>query len=245
MLVFIDQSGVIHKNDCTTRPVLLALCMMEYQVGDFTRKIHNIKEHIFGLDDENNPREIKSVDLLNPKSLTTRTNNKKFADEIISLAAAYSATVFAAVMEKPDTEIKESRNLLPNRYRYLFERIDDRAKKVGAHALLIFDEDAKDKLLWRAINNYLFKHNIGRQLRILEMPLFVKSITTPGVQVADLMAGIVRHYHEKDLGRQAPANDFEGWIAQLYSVVASLSYDHRSPRGSTNYGIFFMPSNSY
>lgn len=54
MLAFADQSGTIHKNAPESRPVLLTLCMMEYDVGDLTRRIHNMKERIFGLEDENN-----------------------------------------------------------------------------------------------------------------------------------------------------------------------------------------------
>lgn len=120
MLAFTDQCGNIHKNDPVARPVLLTLCMMEHDIGDLTRRIHNIKERIFGPEDENNPREIKAVSLLNPKSITLRTKNKELADEVLNLIMGYNVSVFAAVMERPDTDHpKECANILPNRYRYL------------------------------------------------------------------------------------------------------------------------------
>lgn len=158
----------------------------------------------------------------------------------------YNVSVFAAVMHRPDTETpKERPNNLPLRYKYLLERVSYFAYEKNSMALLVYDEDAKDKVIWRSINNYLFKHPAGKRLNILEMPLFVKSVITPGVQVADLMAGIIRHYFEKELDRKEPENSFEEWIKELFTMVSKLSFDYHNERGTTNYGIFFMPQNSY
>ncbi|SHE99723.1 DUF3800 domain-containing protein [Desulforamulus putei] len=246
MLAFADQSGCLHPNDPVKRPVLLTLCMDERDVGDLTRRIHNIKERIFGPEDENNPREIKSVNLLNPKSLTVRTNNKQLTDEVLNAIAGYNVAVFAAVMERPNNPLPiESSNVLPNRYRFLLERISHEAERRKDLALLVFDEESKDKIMWKAINNYLFKHNIGKTLHILEMPLFVKSIITPGVQVADLMAGVVRHFYELDLDKHPPNNGFEKWIAELYSIINQLTYNYLNERNTKNFGIFLMPRNNY
>lgn len=246
MLAFTDQSGTIHKNDSVERPVLLTLCMMEHDIGDLTRRIHNIKERIFGVEDENNPREIKSTSLLNPKSLTTRTNNKQLADEVIELMLSYEVKVFAAVMQRPDYDLpRENANNLPNRYRYLLERISYYANTRSSTGLLVYDEDSKDKVLWLSINNYLFKHPAGKRLNVLEMPLFVKSVITPGVQIADLMAGVVRHYYEKRLDSKSPDNEFEKWISSLYLNLSTLALNYPNDRGTTNYGFFIMPQNNY
>lgn len=246
MLAFTDQCGTIHQNDPVKRPVLLTLCMMEHDISDLTRRIYNIKERIFGPEDPNNPREIKSVNLLNPKSLTTRDKNKKLADEVIQTMLGYNVSVFAAVMHRPDSEIPRERpDILPNRYKYLLERVSYFAYEKNSMALLVYDEDAKDKILWRGINNYLYKHEAGKNLNILEMPLFVKSVITPGVQIADLMAGIVRHYYEKNLNQKEPENIFEEWIKELFSMVSDKCFDYQNERGTTNYGIFLMHKNSY
>lgn len=246
MLVFADQSGTIHHKDSVLRPVLLTLCMMENDVGDLTRRIHNIKENIFGPEDENNPREIKAVNLLNPKSLTHRTKNKELADQVLTTIAGYNVAIFAAVMERPDQPLsRESVTALPNRYRFLLDRISHEAEIKKSVALLVFDEEAQDKIMWRAINNYLFKHNVGKGLYVLEMPLFVKSIITPGVQVADLMAGVVRHFYEKNLDKKQPENGFEKWILELFSIVNGLTYKYYNERSTINYGIFNMSKNNY
>jgi len=224
VLAFTDQSGNIHMNDQVLRPVLLTLCIMESDVGDLTRRIHNIKERIFGAEDENNPREIKASDLLNPKSITKRTNNKQLADEVLNLIQSYRVSVFACVMERPEQVMPlEKAEILPNRFRFLLERVSFDANERKSMALLVYDEDAKDKIMWKAINNFLFKHNFGKTLNILEMPLFVKSIITPGVQVADLMAGVIRHYFENNLHKKEPQNPFEKWIKELYTIVRGLS----------------------
>jgi len=158
----------------------------------------------------------------------------------------YNVSVFAAVMERPDTDHpKECANILPNRYRYLLERVSHHAELRKSLALLVYDEDDKDKVMWKAINNFLFKHPVGKRLHILEMPLFVKSIITPGVQVADLMAGVVRHFYEKNLDKESPKDAFEKWISELYSIVHKLSYNYVNERHTTNYGIFTLPKNTY
>lgn len=135
--------------------------------------------------------------------------------------------------------------MLPNRYKYMLERIAHFANIKNSLGLLVYDEDSKDKVLWSSINNYLFKHPVGRSLNILEMPLFVKSVITPGVQIADLMAGVVRHYYEKRLDSKSPGNEFEEWISTLYFNVSSLALSYPNDRGTTNFGIFIMPKNNY
>lgn len=82
-------------------------------------------------------------------------------------------------------------------------------------------------------------------MSILEMPLFVKSIITPGVQVADLMAGVVRHYYERGLDKKQPQDAFEKWILELYSIICGLTYNYTNNRLTTNYGIFLMHRNTY
>ncbi|MFX4262941.1 DUF3800 domain-containing protein [Pelotomaculum propionicicum] len=246
MLAFTDQSGNIHRNAPETRPVLLTLCMMENEVGDLTRRIHNIKERIFGLDDQEKPREIKAINLINPKSITRRTNNKQLADEVINLMPSYNVAVFAAVMERPDINLpRENADILPNRYRFLLERVGFVASEKRSYALLVYDEESQEKLMWKAINNYLFKHPTGKNLRVLEMPLFVKSVITPGVQVADLMAGIIRHYFERCLDKREPEEPFEKWLCELFSIIRSMSVDYINERGTKNYGIFQMAKNNY
>lgn len=99
--------------------------------------------------------------------------------------------------------------------------------------------------MWKAINNFLFKHPAGKTLQILEMPLFVKSVITPGVQVADLMAGIIRHYFERSLDKREPKEPFEKWLCELFSIISSLTIDYTNERGTRNYGIFQMTKNNY
>lgn len=41
------------------------------------------------------------------------------------------------------------------------------------------------------------------------MPLFVSSAVTPAVQLADVFAGIVRHYYENKLDGNSPETEFQ------------------------------------
>lgn len=155
-----------------------------------------------------------------------KTKNKELVDEVFNLMLGYKVAVFAAVMHRPDIEIPdENADVLPNRYRFLLERVSHFAEEKRSLALLVYDEESTERIRWRAINNFLYKHSVGKELYILEMPLFVKSIITPGIQIADLMASVVRHFYEKNLDEKDPENPFEKWIYELYSIIQGVSYN--------------------
>jgi len=73
------------------------------------------------------------------------------------------------------------------------------------------------------MKNYLFRSREGQGCEsIVESAFFVNSKVEDGIQLADLLAGIVRHYHEK-CQDNASKNQFEGWISELYSQILNLT----------------------
>ena len=76
------------------------------------------------------------------------------------------------------------------------------------------------------------------------MPLFVSSAVTPAVQIADVFAGIVRHYYEEHLDEHDPENEFQVWLSELFFKLFSLTENNAIPNSKyIEYGFQKMGSN--
>lgn len=247
MLIFIDESGHPQPNDSTERPVLLAVCIKETDIREMTNNLYKIKMSIYGKCDV----EVKATSLINKKTLTPkRTKNKLFVDKIIELIDESNIKVFAIIMEKPDKKIKLDDGILPPQYFYILQRIEKYCQKYKfPMALIVFDEQDRqeDKKISLAFTNFLYQSSEGKNFeKILEVPLFVNSESIPGIQLADIMAGIVRHYFEKKLDEKEPSDDFEKWIKQLYEVVYGKTENLREyTTGFTTYGFYSMSKSKF
>ncbi|MCR4436820.1 MAG: DUF3800 domain-containing protein [Clostridiales bacterium] len=246
MLVFIDESGHPRPKDSTKRPVLISACIRETDVKRITHDIYKIKMDLYGKQDE-----IKSTDLIRRQTITkNRTINKEYVDRLIDLVENYDINVFAVIMERPDFEPYIEDGILPKQYFYLLKRIELFCRTHNyPMALVIFDEknEADDKKISIAFNNFLYKSALGKTFeKILEVPLFVSSGITPGVQLADIMAGIIRHYYENELDKREPVDEFEKWICRLYNIIKRKTENLKDPfKGFVEYGFFIMNKTTF
>lgn len=223
MLIFIDESGYPRPTDSTNNPVLLGVCIHENDIKPITNQIYKLKASIYGKQDE-----IKSTKLIREATITkNRTNNKTYVEGMVDIITSYDTAIFAVIMDKPDTVIIVPEHHLPKQYYLLLKKIEFYC---GHHhygkAMMIFDEvhEEADRTLAEAITGFLFKTSFGRSFHhILEMPLFVSSAVTPAMQFADIFAGIVRHYHEKELDHKLPENEFEQWLNHLFKRLYPLT----------------------
>jgi len=195
--------------------------------------------------------EIKTPSLIRRQIITkSMTNNKKFVDELVRVACSFDIKVFAIIMDKPDMPIVMGKTL-PKHYTLLLKRIEYFCENYGYEkAILVFDEvTPKDDLyIAKCITNFLFTSNLGKQFdRILEMPFFVSSAVTPAIQVADIFAGIIRHYYENGLDTMAceeVTDQFESWVHGLFSQIVSKTEDLKQARtGFVEYGFYKMGKN--
>ena len=95
---------------------------------------------------------------------------------------------------------------------------------------MIFDEihEEADRKIADALTGFLFKTDLGRSFEhILEMPLFVSSAVTPSVQLADIFAGITRHYYEQKLNDNPPKTEYQKWLKGLFDKLFSRTEDNR------------------
>lgn len=121
-------------------------------------------------------------------------------------------TVFAMVMERPEKAPYEGPELLQCQHRYLLDRIERfMAEEHPTHmALPIYDnlDPAQTRIFAASFNSFMSKSNAGRAMQhIVPSPLFVDSSLTPGIQIADRFAYVLRLYEENQLQRQGIIGD--------------------------------------
>lgn len=219
MLVFIDESGYPRSTDPTLHPVLLGVCIHEADIKPITNQIYKLKETHYGKQDE-----IKSTKLIREATITkNHTINKAYTEGMVDIASSFNTSVFAVIMDKPTTEIVVPDHHLPRQYYLLLKKVEFYSRNHNyGKAIMIFDEihEEADRKIADALTGFLFKTDLGRSFEhVLEMPLFVSSAVTPSIQLADIFAGIVRHYYEQGLDEFDPTTEFQGWIKALYDRI--------------------------
>ena len=77
---------------------------------------------------------------------------------------------------------------------------------------------------------------------ILEMPFFVNSEVTPAIQIADIFAGVIRHYYENglDLISQEKITDpFKLWVNNLFLQIKNKTENYKQDlSGFIDYGLY-------
>jgi hypothetical protein len=160
------------------------------------------------------------------------------------IIASEDIRVYAMVMEKPDYFPCFHDDKLPTYYTYLMQRINAYASYARRNVAVIFDgQDAgSDEVISKKFNNLVFR--AAGMEAIIEMPLFVSSKIVPGIQLADIMAGVTRHYYNLKLHTEKPNTEFEKWIYKLYRIINQKTYKHMI-RGYKTYGIHVIGKNTF
>ncbi len=221
MLAFIDESGYPRPTDSTRNPVLLGICIRETDIKPITNQIYKLKDSLYGKQDE-----IKSTKLIREATITkNRSINKAYTEGMVEIALSFDTAIFAVIMDRPSVKIEIPEHHLPRQYYLLLKKIEFYCRQHNlGKAMMIFDEihEEADRKIADALTGFLFKTDLGRSFdHILEMPLFVSSAVTPSVQLADIFAGITRHYYEQGLNAHEPENDYQKWIKELYDKIYS------------------------
>ena len=240
MLIFIDESGHPHANDPTTRPVVVAICMSDKDCRSISGRLHGLKRDNLGREQ----MELKGVNLLNRRTFRRKPDYVQFLDEFFSALLNLPINVFAMVMEGPFTSTPPGNNLLPNRFRYLVQRVELLAEDQNEMATLMFDGSANlyGGLGWQ-FNSYLYRSDEGRAcVHITDAPSFVDSQTSSGIQIADLSASVIRQYEEAGLYRSAPpaGDQYLFAIRRWYRILEQKAKDLVSHDGYSRPALFRM-----
>ena len=104
-------------------------------------------------------------------------------------------TIFAVTMDQPTQVIPRQTIHLPSQYRYILQRVNTLVLDEPAMAVVLVDGDGSQYGgLSRKFEQYLNRHYEGQSMtKVVDTPYFVDSQFTTGVQLADLIAGVIRH----------------------------------------------------
>lgn len=251
MLVFLDESGHPRPTDNTKRPVLLATCIREENVGRLARAMFAKRKALlsgFRLTDEE--REGKAVHFLNRRALSKGVAKREFAESMFDYLREFELAVFAIVMERPDRMPYEGPGVIQTQYKWLFERIESfmEEKYPEYMAIPVFDnlDPGSTRKLADRFTRFMVRSDAGRAMRqIVPTPLFVDSAVTHGIQIADWFAYVIRIHEEHELHKQTTISDpYLATINRFAKIVQSktVNFDEGD---FTRYGICTMDADKF
>ena len=249
MLAFIDVSGDPYSKGKNSPWIVTGvLCVRKTAVSHMTMALYKLKKEILG----NSYIEIKSTDLINNSTLSHPELNKCiFIDNIMHTVLDSSDFNFAAVIFKNTNENRKSEETyLPNHYRDSLWKIEAIAKEWRKRDVIVcIDNNNRkvDRLLAISFNNYLFKSAGGQQLpSILPHPILADSETSAGLQLVDMIAGIIRQYHMQHDDQLKEKKSFDVTALQkldeYYGIIKHHSITTRKIETYNITGLHICPS---
>jgi len=203
VFAFIDES---YRNEGSRSAVTTyaAVVVPRDHSRDLARGLWNLKRRAWPKDDPHD-KELKGRILLAPKKLESGIYDDIIAGVLV-LMRDQDATPFAVTRIGEMGSFKSKRNRFPVYLQWLLHRVNDytalRAPNALAVPVLDTVEDKTNRTVSEAMSNFLFRSNFGQTFQhIVDFPTFGDSRTTPGVQLADIVAYTVCAYHDGRTGR--------------------------------------------
>ena len=248
MLVFIDESGALHPNDPSPRATLCAVCVPEGISRAFNQSLHDLVKTIYPSRDPME-MEIKAEKFLARRPFEYSAERRALVSAVSDLIESTPLAIYAVQMPRPTIVPNWPASMLRPHYRLLMERVElhMRAQEPDGFAKVLFDErdpgaDAADS---RSFRTFMSTTAEGKSWQhILDTPFFVSSDITPGIQVADLVAGALRHYIQLQDAHSAFTTDWERAVERLSDAARAKSRDF-AMAGHTYFGLYFMPERYY
>ena len=185
--------------------------------------------------------EVKGSRLLNRRTFRRRPEIVAFVEEFFSSLLNLPVTVFAMIMERPDDPPDSKDMMLPPQFRFLMQRIQLFAEANDEMATILFDGDAGQfGGLSYKFSAFLYRSEEGRaSTNITDTPFFGDSKTSAGIQIADMVASVLRQYEEEELFRRPPMNDaFLLALRRYYRIVEQKTIDQTSHDGYQRPGLY-------
>lgn len=252
MLVYIDESGHPRPKDSSTRPVILAVCIKESDTGRLNRALFSLRRnHLSGVTLGKADAESKAVVFLNRGSILGHNAKREYVESLFEFLRDFEMTVFGITMHRPERQPYEGVETLPTQYRWLLERIErfmehDHPKH---WALPVFDtrDPGQNRILSESFTAFMATSPEGRAMQhIVPSALFVDSALTPGIQIADWFAYVIRLNEEHELYRQHALKDpYLSAIKRYVSIVKTKTQDHAKEDGFIHYGLATMDASKF
>lgn len=251
-MVYIDESGHPRPSDPTTRPVILAVCVHERDAGRLIRRLFSLKRGFLeGLHLSKGEQEGKAVHFLNRRALLHSDEKRAYADALFDFIGEADLAIFAIVMERPPRLPYDGQDYLQPQFRWLLERVErfmenDHPKEF---AIPIFDgqDPASNQKFADCFTGFMTKSAAGRGMQhIVPNPLFVDSYLTPGIQIADVCAYVLRICYERNLF--ADLSVFEPYLAKIKrfgTTIRGKTIDYPKDDGGSWRGITTMDAGRF
>jgi hypothetical protein len=245
IFAFMDESGHPHPKDAASRPVLVSVCIQAEYLRAVCIELNRLKRRILQKDHSN--FEAKGRKLINRRTFHKIPEKREFVESFFDTCRNLPLTIFAIVMERPQSPPPTDIDFLPMQFRHLLYRINrllelSTENRLGA---IFFDGDGSQySQLSIRFSNWLYKSRGGQSLtNIVDSPFFVDSRLTSEIQIADMVASVIRIYEEKELFRITPIGDvFLSSIIRYYNIIKEKTRDLEAPSGDfTWYGFERMP----
>lgn len=225
LFAFIDESCFPSPKDGSPFSVLLGTCIRIEDIRHITQRVYKLKEKYYG----GNPNvEIKAKNYIIPKTVNGNFSiNKGFVDGLFETIESFEIEVCAIVMERPDYDPHTELGKLPIHYTFLLQRLNMCGEAINKGVSIVFDgkNPKDDEDISNTFFNFVYR-SAGMEY-LVEMPLFVSSKIVPGIQLADLMAGVLRHYYVNNLNNMEPQTDFQFWIHEKYKIIESKTKKYK------------------
>ena len=240
MLAFIDESGHPHPNDPATRPVVAAVCFSERESRRIGGRIHGLKRDVLGRE----RIEIKGRNIINRRTFRRKPDYAAFVEEFFSAVLNLPLVVFGVVMERPSAVQAPDSNFLPTQFRYLVQRIELLAESQDEMATILFDGSAGQLGgLSFKFDSFLYRSEEGRaSTHVTDTPFFGDSKASSGIQIADMVASVLRQYEEAEIYRRPPSDPYLLAIRRYYRIIEEKTLDQTSHDGYQRPGIYRMPA---
>ena len=244
LLVFIDESGHPHPNDAATRPVLVSICVDVADMKTINTDLFKIKRRI--LRKEQFEFEAKGSDLITPGHFRNSPERREFVESFFDCVSSWNICIFAEIMYRPQNVPPADIAFLPIQFRNQLIRINRHLEISSSEdvALVLLDGDGRQyNNIATRYSNWVYRSRMGQSLaRIADTPYLVDSKITPGIQIADMAAYVIRTYQENKLFNGVPAGShYHSAIARYYKILMSTSVDLVSPNGTKWHGFNVMP----
>lgn len=246
MLVYIDESGYPQPQDGNVWSTLTAICTPEKSSRELSRRLHAKVREVYPKVQADG-YELKASVVLNRRQYEHMADKRKLVAEVTELLDTLPATVFSIMVRRPTHVPNWPKTQLDPRHRLLIERVELHMRKhyPDELAMLVFDETAasSDAARSRAIRKFMHQTKEGACLRhVVDVPFFVSSAITPGIQLADLLAGALRHYHTlRDEAGFKPRTQWEKAVDRLAEVARKRSETFKVGEEEFQ-GLYAMPA---
>ncbi len=242
MLAFIDESGLpTATGELSQRPVVVAVCFDEAHSREITGQIYDLQRRLL----RREVHELKGQQLLSRSEFRRRPDSREFAASFFDWLSRSRIIVFAIIMAGPFEQRSPRNGRLETRFRFLLERIDLLAAEREAYANVIFDGDSWQLGgLSKRFSEYLFQSEEGRAIaHITDTPVFADSLSSLGIQMADMCAHVIRVYEENRLfsPESSPLDEYLSAIRRWHYNIECRTRTMVSRDDHQRRGIYRLP----